>query len=110
MKFPSLPFTVIDWDSVPAVEHAGKTGAAICRRFQSSKLRVRQVEYTPGYRADKWCDRKQVLYVLEGELETELMDGQRILLKSGMSFQISDAGEIAYRPSTKTGAKLFIVD
>lgn len=110
MTFLPLPFSVIDWNSVPAVEHAGETGAAICRRFQSSNLRIRQIEYTPGYRAEDWCDRKQVLYVLEGELETELKDGQRFLLKPGMSFQVSDCGGAAHRPSTTTGAKLFIVD
>ncbi|KAF0230523.1 MAG: hypothetical protein FD175_1475 [Beijerinckiaceae bacterium] len=110
MKFLSLPFTVIDWNTVPAVEHEGESGAAICRRFQSSNLRVRQIEYTPGYRAEDWCDRRQVLYVLEGELEAELKDGQRVLLKPGMSVQVSGCGGAAYRSSTITGAKLFIVD
>ena len=33
------------------------------------------VEYSPGYFADHWCDRGHVLYVLEGELDTELRDG-----------------------------------
>jgi len=51
-----------------------------------------------------------VLYVLEGELETELRDGRRFTLKAGMSYQVSDFGDAAHRSSTKTGATLFIVD
>jgi hypothetical protein len=46
-------------------------------------LRVRMVEYTPGYVADHWCDRGHVPYVLEGVLETELRDGRRFTLLPG---------------------------
>ncbi|KAF0230522.1 MAG: hypothetical protein FD175_1474 [Beijerinckiaceae bacterium] len=110
MKIPALPFTVIDWSSVAPTEHAGETGTAFWRSFQIGDLRIRQVEYTPGYLADHWCDRGHVLYVLEGELETELKDGRRFLMKPGMSYQVSDFGDAAHRSSTRTGAKLFIVD
>lgn len=51
-----------------------------------------------------------MLYVLEGELETELKDGRRFTLRPGMSYQVSDKGDAAHRSVTKTGAKLFIVD
>jgi hypothetical protein len=68
------------------------------------------VEYTPGYLADHWCDRGHVLLVLEGELVSELRDGRSSTLTAGMSYQVSDFGDPAHRSSTKTGAKLFIVD
>jgi len=110
MKIPTLPFTLIDWPAVVPVEHAGITGKAIWRVFQVGDLRIRHVEYTPGYLADHWCDRGHVLYVLEGELETELKDGRRFQMKPGMSYQVSDFGDAAHRSSTKGGAKLFIVD
>jgi hypothetical protein len=48
--------------------------------------------------------------VLEGELDTELRDGRRYSLKPGQSYQVSDFGDAAHRSSTRTGAKLFIVD
>jgi hypothetical protein len=51
-----------------------------------------------------------VLYVLEGELRTELRDGRTFTLAPGMSYQVSDFGDAAHRSSTTTGAKLFIVD
>jgi len=83
---------------------------AVWRTLNIDDIRVRMVEYTPGYLADHWCNRGHVLYVLEGELETELNDGRRFTLRPGMSYQVSDVGDAAHRSATSTGAKLFIVD
>ncbi len=110
MKIPALPFTVTDWAQLPATEHPGETGTASWRTFSIGDLRVRCVEYSPGYRADHWCDRGHVLYVLEGELETELRDGRTFTLRAGMSYQVSDFGDAAHRSSTEVGARLFILD
>jgi hypothetical protein len=52
MQQPALPFTVTDWNSVPATRHPGETGEALWRTFQAGELRVRLVEYSPGYLAD----------------------------------------------------------
>ena len=110
MKIPALPFTVTDWSKVAATAHPGETGEAFWRTLDIGELRVRMVEYTAGYLADHWCDRGHVLYVLEGELHTELRDGRSFTLTRGMSYQVSDFGDAAHRSSTRTGAKLFIVD
>ena len=110
MKIPALPFTVTDWAAVSPSVHPGETGQATWRMLNIGDLRVRMVEYSPGYLADHWCDRGHVLYVLEGELDTELRDGRKFTLKPGMSYQVSDHGDAAHRSSTQTGAKLFIVD
>lgn len=110
MKIPPLPFTLTDWSKVEPTEHPGETGKAFWRTLNIGDLRVRMVEYTPGYLADRWCDRGHVLYVLEGELVTELQDGRVFTLTPGMSYQVSDHGDAAHRSATKVGAKLFIVD
>jgi hypothetical protein len=110
MKIPELPFTVTNWSAVPITEHAGETGKALWRTLNIGDLRVRMVEYTAGYLADHWCNRGHVLYVLEGELETELNDGRRFTLTPGMSYQVSDFGDSPHRSATRTGVKLFIVD
>lgn len=110
MKIPALPFTVTNWADVPATKHPGETGEALWRSFTIGDLRVRLVEYSPGYLADHWCDRGHVLYVLEGELHSELKDGRRFVLTAGMSYQVSDFGDAAHRSYTPTGARLFIVD
>ena len=72
-------------------------------------IRVRMVEYTPGYVADHWCRKGHVLLVLEGELETVLADGRVFKLKGGMSYQVADDAE-PHMSRTITGARLFIVD
>jgi hypothetical protein len=110
MKIPTLPFTVTDWKKVEPTRHPGDAGEALWRTLTIGDLRVRLVEYSPGYIADHWCDRGHVLYVVEGELETELKDGRRFTLKPGMSYQVSDYGDAAHRSSTTTGARLFVVD
>ena len=109
MQFGTLPFTTTDWNAVPTTEHPGATGVAIWRTIQAGEVRVRMVEYSPGYQADHWCKRGHVLLVLEGELQTELDDGRILTLTAGMSYQVAnDVG--AHRSKTQTGAKLFIVD
>jgi quercetin dioxygenase-like cupin family protein len=110
MKLPELAFTATDWSQIPRVEYAGETGKAWWQTFTAGDLRVRMVEYSPGYLADHWCDRGHVLLVLEGEIENELRDGRTNKLTAGMSYQVSDFGDASHRSRTATGAKLFIVD
>jgi quercetin dioxygenase-like cupin family protein len=109
MQFGDLPFTTTDWSAVPATEHPGATGVATWRTIQAGEVRVRMVEYSPGYEADHWCRRGHVLLVLEGELRTELDDGRVVTLTPGMSYQVAN-GAGAHMSRTATGAKLFIVD
>jgi quercetin dioxygenase-like cupin family protein len=110
VKLPASSFTTTDWSKIPVTEHLGETGAAYWRTINMGDARIRLVEYTPGYIADHWCDRGHILYVLEGELVSELRDGRKFPLSAGMSYQVSDHGDPSHRSSTKTGAKLFIVD
>ncbi|WP_028467021.1 DHCW motif cupin fold protein [Nisaea denitrificans] len=110
MKIPALPFTVTDWSEVAETRHPGEPGEAIWRTMEIGDIRIRQVEYSVGYLADHWCDRGHILYVLEGELVSELKDGRKTTMTAGMSYQVSDFGDAAHRSSTATGAKLFIVD
>lgn len=109
MRIQDVPFCTIDWNTVPRTEHRGETGHATWRTFEQGNIRVRMVEYSPGYVADHWCNRGHVLLVLEGELVTELEDGRSFLLAAGMTYQVAD-GANPHRSSTRTGAKLFIVD
>jgi hypothetical protein len=109
MQIADIPFGTTDWSTVERTEHKGDTGTAYWRIRQFGDLRVRMVEYTPGYAADHWCRKGHILLCLEGELSTELQDGRLFILKAGMSYQVADQAE-AHRSSTVTGAKLFIVD
>jgi hypothetical protein len=109
MKISDTPFGVTDWSAVEPTEYAGERGRAIWRTRQFGDVRVRLVEYTPGYLADHWCDKGHILLCLEGRLDTETTDGRKFVLTPGVSYQVADHAE-AHRSSTDVGAKLFIVD
>lgn len=109
MKMTGFPLSLTDWGQMAPTEHPGETGVALWRTHNAGDIRVRMVEYSPGYSADHWCSKGHVVLCLEGELETTLSDGKSFTLTPGRSYQVAD-GESSHRSSTKTGAKLFILD
>ena len=109
MQISEIPFGTTDWSRVETTTHAGVTGTAQWRTQQFGAIRVRMVEYSPGYLADHWCTKGHILLCLEGELHTELEDGRHFALTAGMSYQVADQAE-PHRSSTVGGARLFIVD
>ena len=109
MRMTGIPFGTTDWSQVECTEHPGEHGTAWRRSREFGGIRVRMVEYSPGYLADHWCKKGHILLCLEGELLTELEDGRCFTLKPGMSYQVADEAE-AHRSSTLTGARLFLVD
>jgi quercetin dioxygenase-like cupin family protein len=104
-----IAFGTTDWSTVSPTTHPGETGTARWRTREYGGIRVRMVEYSPGYLADHWCSKGHILLVLEGSLETELADGRTFVLSAGMSYQVADNAE-PHRSRTREGAKLFIVD
>ncbi|KAB2338010.1 hypothetical protein F7731_00035 [Cytobacillus depressus] len=109
MEITDVPFSTVTWNSIEPTWDEGKTGKVLSKTFEIGNIRVRMVEYTPGYLADHWCSRGHVVLVLGGELEIELNDGRTFQLNTGMSFQVAEGTE-AHRLSTLSGAKVFIVD
>lgn len=109
MQIDTIPFGVTDWSAIAPTEHPGASGMALWRTCQFGNIRVRMVEYSPGYVADHWCRKGHILLCLEGELLTELADGRRFMLTPGLSYQVADEDD-PHRSSTRTGARLFIVD
>ena len=109
MQMSGIPFGTTDWSQIERIEHNGETGFAYWRTRQFGNIRVRMVEYTPGYLADHWCSKGHMLLCLEGQLETELRDGRKFILTPGMSYHVADNAE-PHRSSTGIGARLFIVD
>ena len=85
MQMTDIPFGTTDWSSVERVEHKGETGMAHWRTQNLGNIRVRMVEYSPGYLADHWCVKGHILLCLAGELHTELKDGRKFILKPGTS-------------------------
>jgi hypothetical protein len=104
-----IPFGTTDWSQVAQTEHKGERGLALWRTQHFGTVRVRMVDYSPGYLADHWCIKGHILFCMEGELHTELQDGRSFTLTPGMSYQVADNAE-PHRSHTELGARLFIVD
>lgn len=105
----NIPFQIIDWNDVSSEEHKGVTGVAIWRVKQFGGLRVRLVEYSAGYKADHWCHKGHILHCLEGEMISELENGEKTTLTKGMSYIVSDDLS-SHRSYTLNGVKLMIID
>ena len=109
MQMTGIPFCTTDWTQVTAESKPGSIGVATWRTQQFGTIRVRMVDYSPGYVADHWCRKGHILLLLEGQLEIELEDGRRLTLTRGMSYQVADQAE-GHRSTSPKGASLFIVD
>jgi hypothetical protein len=86
-----------------------RRGICVLGNHAFGDIRVRMVEYSPGYAANHWCSKGHVILCLGGSLEIRLRDGTQLSLKPGQSYHVGD-GDPSHRSSTATGAKLFIVD
>jgi hypothetical protein len=104
-----IPYSTIDWNSIPKIEHRGKNGTAFWQTIQFPGLRIRIVDYSDGYLADHWCQKGHVVYCLEGEFVNEQENGESFIMKKGMSYIVSD-GLSSHRSMTKTRVKLLIID
>jgi hypothetical protein len=109
MHIPNIPFQITDWAAVESTAHEGEQGVAYWRTRHFADIRVRMVDYSPGYVADHWCEKGHVILCLEGELHIRLKDGRAEALRPGMSYQVGDGAE-AHSSYSLNGAKLFIVD
>ena len=101
--------SITDWTQIVPTEHPGDVGQALWRTRTFGDIRVRMVEYSPGYVADHWCSKGHVLLCLRGFLDIELKDGTRHRLDAGQSYHVGD-GDPPHRSFAPEGASLFIVD
>lgn len=124
MLLPSFPFSVTDWAQIEPTLHPGEHGVATWRTRTFGDIRVRMVDYSPGYVADHWCQKGHVVLCVAGELITDLKDAnphphaphadapdaiRSITLTPGMSYQVADNAE-PHRSRSPRGCRLFIVD
>jgi quercetin dioxygenase-like cupin family protein len=109
MRIENIPFGTTDWASVAPTTHKGDSGLATWRTQQFGEIRVRLVDYSPGYVADHWCSKGHIIFCIDGEMTTDLKDGRSFKLSAGMSYQVADE-DGSHRSHTETGARLFIVD
>lgn len=105
----SFPFQIINWQQIAPTVHPGETGTALWKTIQLSGLRIRIVEYSPGYLADHWCSKGHIVHCLEGSFETRMEQGDVFILDAGMTYVVSD-NLSSHQSYSATGVKLLIVD
>lgn len=105
----NIPFQSIDWSGIEKTEYKGEKGAAIWQTMEFAGLRLRSVEYSPGYIADHWCKKGHIVHCIEGEFESELEDGRIFNLTKGMTYIVSD-NLSSHRSRSELGVKLLIID
>lgn len=104
-----IEYQVTDWSEIPKTEHKGESGIAFWQTLLFNGLRIRIVEYSKGFMADHWCQKGHIVHCLDGEFVSELENGNKQVLKKGMTYVVSD-NMSSHRSSTESGAKLLIID
>jgi len=104
-----ISFQTIDWNTVPKTQHPGETGVAFWQTLLFEGLRIRLVEYSAGYLADHWCKKGHIVHCLEGELVSEMEQGESFTLTQGMTYVVSDLLS-SHRSVAKAQVKLLIID
>jgi hypothetical protein len=109
VEITRIPLGIVNWSEIEIQEYKGETGLAFWRVAVLNNMRIRCVEYTPGYLADHWCVKGHVVFCIEGELLAEHKGAPNLVIKAGASYVVSDDAE-PHRWSTVGGAKVFILD
>ena len=110
MNIQLFPFQTQDWSAVERTEHKGETGVAYWQTLYVNAIRVRKVEYSPGYKADHWCSKGHIIYCVDGELMIKLKDGTQIELSEGQSIQLLGDDANPHITISDGGCKLLVVD
>jgi hypothetical protein len=61
MRMSDIPFGTTDWSQVAPTERKGGSGYAYRRTQYFGAIRVRMIQYSPGYFADHWCVKGHIL-------------------------------------------------
>ncbi|MBP7338920.1 DHCW motif cupin fold protein [Niveispirillum sp.] len=111
MQIDPCAFTPLRFETLPPQPMRGETDAgALYRQADAAGIRLRVIDYAPGFLADHWCDIGHFAYVLSGTVTIELKDGVAHHLMAGEAFLVSSHGDAAHRVRTEQGARLLILD
>lgn len=110
MKLANLSIGAIDWSNVTAFVQPGETGTAVIQARNLGDITLRIVAYSRGFKADHWCAKGHIVYVISGSLVMEYEDQTRTALSEGMSWHAPDDAGPPHRVLCEAGATVFIVD
>lgn len=104
-----IPFLTLNWGKIEKIEHKGETGTSFIQTIQLDNIRIRIIEYSEGYIADRWCQKGHIVLCLEGEFFSTLESSDGFVLKKNMSFVVSE-GMSSHRIASVSGAKLLMIE
>ncbi len=110
MKIIDNGCLVTDWSDIKEDSVNGQSGSSHSKIIEYGEIRVRTIEYSPGYEADHWCPKGHIIFVLEGELVIKLKDGTDYRINKGMSFVCGDNESNMHSAASKNGATVIIID
>jgi len=88
MQIQNLAAGITDWNRVPLQHEPGQSGTASARTREFGGIKLRLVDYSPGYQADHWCDKGHIVHVIEGSLVIAHRDGRRFTLTPGLTYHV----------------------
>lgn len=97
------------WDEINAEIVTGKTGHAAIKTEFLGDVKIRNIVYSENYKADHWCVKGHLIYILEGQLVIHHKEGETHLLKAGMSYLVGD-DSMAHLAETVAGATVLVID
>jgi predicted HNH restriction endonuclease len=101
----SIPYQNLAWDQMEANRFEGTTSFAECKTLLFPGLRIREVTYSAGFLADHGYRKGHFVHCLEGELITEMENGESFVLKTRMRNIVSDEMS-SHRSVTSEGARI----
>ena len=110
MKITDNGIFTTDWVDVESKSVDGEHGTSQSKTLEYSEIRIRIIEYSPGYKADHWCPKGHIIFVLEGELIIKLKDETEYRISKGMSFICGDSEINSHAAYSKNGASVLIID
>ena len=110
MKLNDVSYSLIDWQNVESTEVKGITGHAFWKTKKFNDLRIRIIEKSPGYRADHYCKKGHVIYVIDGEMVIDFENGEKFSVSAGQTVFLGDDPEFGHSTFTENGIKYFIID
>ena len=99
-----------DWSSLVSESVEGLSGNSRSKSIKYGNIRMRTMEYSPGFEADHWCPRGHIIFVLEGEITIKLKDETEQKISKGMSFICGDNETNPHMVYSKKGAFVIIID
>jgi len=110
MELKDIPYEIIDWNKIETAEVKGETGKAFWKTKNFCGVRLRIIEKMPGFKADHFCNKGHIIYILEGEMVIEFENGESIPVSKGESVFLSDDCGFGHSTYSEKGVKYFIID